>query len=56
MLNIGTVRRIRLAATDSFPPQPLGSKTINALLSGCGELAICLRVFANKVTIYHNPT
>ena len=34
MLNIGTVRRIRLAATDSFPPQPLGSKTINVRIWG----------------------
>jgi hypothetical protein len=28
----------------------------NALLSGCGEMAACLRFFANKVTVYRNPT
>jgi hypothetical protein len=35
---------------------PLGDSKHNALLSGWGELAACLRLFANKVTIYHNPT
>ena len=28
----------------------------NALLSGCGELATRLRLFASEVTDYHNPT
>jgi hypothetical protein len=28
----------------------------NALLSGCGELAAFVRLFAQKVTVYRNPT